>query len=115
MRVLIVLVLATTLVTTAQAGTNYPALKDYPVASCIKPDKPAAPGQTTVQVVPTGSGAITTVSGNPKDYNKQVAAYNAALHAYTDCIRDYAANGQADMDQIRDKVNKAVLASQEPN
>ena len=100
----------------AKAGTNFPALKDYPAPACVKPAKPAPPGQATVRVTPLGpSGSVKSVSGDARDYNKEVAAYNTALHDYTDCMRDYVANAQTDMDGIRDKVNKAVVAAQAPD
>ena len=94
----------------AYAGTNFPALKDYPAPNCVKPDKPTAPGPVTVKVVPGAGGMVTTVTGNKeiKKYNEQVAQYNVALHDYTGCMNDYVANAQADMDMIRLKVNQAV-------
>jgi hypothetical protein len=103
-------------IASAEAGTNFPALKEYPAPSCVRPVKPASPGQATVQVTPLGpSGSVKTVKGDVKDYNKQVAAYNTALHDYTNCMRDYVANAQTDLDAIRDKVNKAVVAAQAPD
>ncbi len=113
-RIAMALILMALSVVVAQAGTNLPALADYPAPSCIKPEKPAPPGQVTVQVVPMAGGSVKTVSGDTKDYNEQVAHYNTALHDYTACTNDYVANAQADMNLIRDKANKAVLAGQEP-
>ena len=115
-RIAATLILTALGMASAEAGTNFPALKDYPAPTCVRPVKPTPPGAATVRVTPLGpSGSVKTVSGGAKDYNKQVAAYNTALHDYTGCMRDYVANAQADMDAIRDKVNKAVLAAQAPD
>ena len=93
---------------TAMAGTNFPALADYPAPGCIKPgDKPTL--QTaTPKTVPAGGVTISTGARDVKDYNKQVAQYNAALQDYTVCMNAYVANAQADMDAIRNRVNQAV-------
>jgi hypothetical protein len=86
----------------AYAGTNFPALSDYPAPNCAKAEKPTdVPGMK--------------MSEDPVAYNKrirqhndQIVQYNTALHDYTNCMNDYVANAQADMDAIRVKVNKAV-------
>jgi hypothetical protein len=59
--------------------------------------------------------SITTgAAKNTKDYNKQVDEYNAALQLYTACMNAYVDNAQADMNAIRDKVNKAVEQGKVP-
>ena len=92
----------------AVAGTNFPALADYPAPSCAKPgDKPVL-ARSAPREVSAGGVNFNTGARNVKDYNQQVAQYNAALHDYTACMEAYVANGQADMDAIRTKVNQAV-------
>ena len=58
--------------------------------------------------------SINTGNRDLRDYNKQVAEYNVALNDYADCMNAYVANGQADMDSIRDRVNKAVADGKLP-
>lgn len=100
--------------TTGQAGTNFPALEDYPVPNCVRPgDKPTL-ARDAPRVVSAGGVSFTTGTRDVKDYNKQVADYNAALQTYTACMNAYVDNGQADMNAIRDKVNKAVAQGKVP-
>ena len=99
---------------TAQAGTNFPPLADYPVPSCVKPgDKPTMTGEAR-RVVPAGGVSITTGGRDVKGYNERIAAYNTTLAAYTACMNAYVDNAQADMNAIRDKVNQAVTAGKIP-
>jgi hypothetical protein len=92
----------------AQAGTNLPGLADYPGPNCTRPgDKPVL-ARDTPRVVSAGGMSINTGTRDVKDYNKQIAQYNAALQDYTACMNAYVANGQADMDTIRNKVNQSV-------
>ena|SRR5215469_4673012 len=116
-RIVMALIMAILGASVAQAGTNYPALADYPAPSCVKPDKPTPPGPVTVKVVSAGGAMVQTVTGNKeiKKYNEQVAQYNTALHDYTVCMNDYVTNAQADMDMIRVKVNKAVADGKVPD
>jgi hypothetical protein len=88
----------------AMAGTNFPALADYPVPNCGKGEKPAD--------VPKMKNGDDPVAYNKKiqEHNAQIAEYNIALHDYVGCMNAYVANAQADMDLIRDKVNKSVAA-----
>ena len=99
----------------AAAGTNFPSLADYPAPNCTRPgDKPVM-AKDAPRVVSAGGVSITTGSGkNTKDYNKQVDQYNVALQDYTACMNAYVDNGQADMNAIRDKVNKAVEQGKVP-
>ena len=100
--------------TAASAGTNFPALANYPGPNCAKPGaKPELPPVTS-STVQSGSVTVTNTGRNVKKYNKQVTQYNDALHAYTACMNAYVANGQADMDMIRDKVNQAVAEGKVP-
>jgi hypothetical protein len=100
---------------TALAGTNYPALSDYPAPNCAKPgDKPVM-AHDAPKVVQAGGGlTFNTGTRDVKGYNERVAAYNAALAAYTACMNAYVDNAQADMNTIRDKVNQAIAAGKEP-
>ena len=60
----------------ASAGTNFPALADYPAPNCIRPGaEPALPPVTT-NTVSSGSVTVTNTGRDVKDYNKQVAQYN---------------------------------------
>lgn len=94
--------------TAASAGTNFPALANYPEPNCTRPGaKPQLPPITT-STVQSGSVTVSNTGRDVKGYNKKVTQYNDALHAYTACMNAYVANGQADMDTIRDKVNQAV-------
>lgn len=98
----------------ASAGTNFPALAGYPEPSCAKPGaKPELPPVRT-STVQSGSVTVTNTGRDVKGYNKQVAQYNETLHAYTACMNAYVANAQADMDMIRDKVNRAVAQGKVP-
>lgn len=99
----------------AQAGTNFPALKDYPGPDCAKPgDKPVM-AQEAAKVVPAGGNLnFSTGSRDVKGYNERVAQYNLALAAYTRCMDAYVDNAQADMNAIRDRVNQAVSAGKVP-
>ena len=98
----------------AQAGTNFPVLKDYPAPDCVKPgDKPAM-AKEAPKVVDAGGVSITTGGRDVKGYNERVAAYNVALGAYTSCMNAYVDNAQADINAIRDKVNQAVTAGKDP-
>ena len=58
--------------------------------------------------------SINTGTRDVKEYNKQIAQYNAALQDYTACMNAYVANGQADMDAIRAKVNQSVEQGKNP-
>jgi hypothetical protein len=92
----------------AEAGTNFPALTDYPVPNCAKAEKPA-----DVPEFKSGED-VAAYTRRIKQHNDAVARYNTMLHDYTACMNDYVANAQADMNLIRDKANKAV-AGQAPN
>jgi hypothetical protein len=92
----------------AIAGTNLPALADYPAPNCVRPgDKPVL-ARDAPRVVSAGGMSINTGTRDVKEYNKQISRYNAALQDYTACMNAYVANGQADMDAIRTKVNQSV-------
>jgi hypothetical protein len=88
--------------TAAQAGTNFPALADYPAPNCARVDKP-----DDVAAIKLGEDPV-AYNKRIKQHNDQVVRYNAALHDYTACMNDYVANAQADMNLIRDKANKAA-------
>ena len=106
--ILVGLMLAASGATGAMAGTNLPALADYPAPSCARPgDKPVL-ARDAPRVVSAGGMSINTGTRDVKEYNKQIAQYKAALQDYTACMNLYVANGQADMDVIRSKVNQSV-------
>ena len=94
----------------AFAGTNYPAIADYPAPNCIKPgEKPELPPNVP-RSVQAGNLTINSGGRDLRAYNNSVAEYNIALNDYTTCMNAYVANAQTDIDMIRDKVNKAVAA-----
>jgi hypothetical protein len=98
----------------AMAGTNFPALADYPAPTCVKPgDKPVLPGAAP-KTIPAGGMSFNTGARDVKDYNESVARYNTALRDYTACMNAYVANGQADIDMIRGKVNQSVEQARIP-
>jgi hypothetical protein len=111
---IIALVLTASLSGVAMAGTNFPSLTDYPAPNCIRPgDKPVM-AKDAPRMVSAGGVSFTTGAKNTKDYNKQVDQYNAALQDYTVCMNAYVDNAQADMNAIKDKVNKAVEQGKVP-
>jgi len=107
-RIAMALVLTASSVVTAQAGTNFPALADYPAPNCARVEKPDDVGTIKIGEDPVA------YNKRIKQHNDQVTRYNTALHDHTACMNDYVANAQADMNLIRDKANKAV-AEQTPN
>ena len=107
-RIPMTLVLLASSAMAAQAGTNFPALADYPAPNCAKMEKP-----DDVAAIKIGEDPA-AYNRRIKQHNDQVARYNTALHDHTACMNDYVANAQADMNLIRDKANKAV-AEQTPN
>ncbi len=98
----------------AAAGTNFPALADYPAPNCIKPGEQPVMPHATPKTVSAGGMSINTGTRDVRDYNKQVAQYNVALQDYTVCMNAYVANAQADMDAIRAKVNQSVEQGKAP-
>jgi hypothetical protein len=101
-RIVLVLALIGSTTLGAQAGTNYPALADYPAANCARPEKPGDSAEYKV------GEDVTVFNRRIKKHNEQVAQYNGDLHQYTACMNDYVTNAQADMNLIRDKANKAA-------
>jgi hypothetical protein len=95
--------------TVAYAGTNFPALSDYPAPNCAKAEKP-----TEVPGIKIGEDPV-AYNKRIRQHNDQIVQYNTALHDYTACMNDYVANAQADMDAIRVKVNKAVADGKAPD
>jgi hypothetical protein len=101
-RIVTALVLMAWIVQAAQAGTNLPALADYPAPNCAKAEKP-------VDVPEFKSGDdVAAYARRIRQHNEAVSRYNTMLHDYTACMNDYVANAQADMNLIRDKANKAA-------
>lgn len=89
----------------AMAGTNFPPLAGYPSPDCAKMEMP-----NDVPAMKIGEDPV-AYDKKIKQHNEQVARYNVALHDYSACMNAYVANAQADMDLIRDKVNKSVAAA----
>lgn len=79
----------------ADAGTNFPALKDYPAAACAKP-------------APLPKQPVTTVAAEVQRYNVLIATYNKAGAAYVACVNAYVANANRDMEIIRQKSRAAT-------
>ena len=78
----------------ADAGSNFPALKDYPASACVKP-------------APLPKQPVTTVAAEVQRYNVLIATYNKAGAAYVACVNAYVANANRDMDIIRQKSRDA--------
>lgn len=104
-KIMLALIIAVAGATGAQAGTNLPALADYPAPNCGKAEKPG-----DIPAMKIGEDPV-AYNKKIKQHNDQVAQYNTALHDYAACMNTYVANAQADLDLIRDKVNKAVTAA----
>ena len=85
----------------AQAGTNLLALADYPAANCVRPEKPAKPGN------PPDGAEITP-------YNAKIAAYNREAQAFVTCVNSYVANANADMALIHAKSQAASDSGNAP-
>lgn len=83
------------------AGTNFPALKDYPAASCIKP-------------APLPKQPVTTIAAEIERYNVLIANYNKAGKAYVTCVNEYVGNANRDMDIIRQKSRAATDEANRP-
>ena len=77
----------------ADAGTNFPALSDYPAPACVKPG--------SMPALPTGSQS----SHAANETTNKIAQYGAAQQAYIGCMNAYVARSKADLDLIRSKVD----------
>ena len=86
---------------TAAAGTNFPALKDYPAAACTKP-------------APLPRKPITTNPAEIGRYNDLIANYNKAGKTYVECVNAYVSNANRDMDIIRQKSRVATDEANRP-
>ena len=104
-KIILALTMAASSAMAAEAGTNFPALADYPAPNCAKAEKP-----DDVAAFKIGEDPV-AYNKRIKQHNEAVARYNTTLHDYTACMNDYVANAQADMNLIRDKANKAAAAS----
>ena len=85
----------------AAPGTNFPALKDYPAASCVKPQ-------------PLPKQPVTTNAVEIQRYNVLIANYNKAGAAYVACVNEYVGNANRDMDIIRQKSRAATDEANRP-
>jgi len=97
----------------ANAGTNFTPLADYPLPACAKPSvAPQPPPAQTERVVMANGMTVKTVSGGQSvlDYNKRIAQSNAEQSNYTDCMNAYVVNAQADIDMIREILNRTLAA-----
>ena len=79
----------------ADVGTNFPALKDYPTSTCVKP-------------APLPKQPVTTNATEIQRYNVLVANYNKLGNAYVACVNAYVGNANRDMDIIRQKSRAAT-------
>jgi hypothetical protein len=108
-RIFLALAVAAPIAAPAHAGTNFPAVNDYPPPKCAKPG--SAP---VLQSSMRGQGFTGLTSGSSPDpdavadYNERLARYNAAQLAYHACINAYVANAQLDLNLIRSKSGKPV-------
>ena len=84
------------------AGTNFPALKDYPAATCVKPE-------------PLPKQPVTTVAAEVQRYNVLIATYNKTGKAYVACVNEYVGNANRDMEIIRQKSRAATDEANRPN
>jgi len=85
----------------AAAGSNFPALKDYPAAACTKP-------------APLPKKPVTTIATEIQRYNVLIANYNKAGKTYVECVNAYVANANGDMDIIRQKSRAATDEANRP-
>ena len=94
----------------ARAGTNFPAVKDYPPPNCVKPGPaPVLPSDDGASQRGFNSLINNRSSGDAvTEYNGKVARYNAAQFSYHACINAYVANAQLDLNMIRSKAGKPV-------
>ena len=83
------------------AGTNFPALKDYPATTCTKP-------------APLPRKPITTSNMEIGRYNDLIANYNKLGKTYVECVNAYVANANHDMDIIRQKSRAATDEANRP-
>ena len=85
----------------ADAGSNFPALKDYPAAACVKPE-------------PLPKKPITTSNVEIERYNVLIANYNKIGKAYVACVNAYVGNANRDMEIIRQKSRAATDEANRP-
>jgi hypothetical protein len=85
----------------ASAGTNFPALKDYPAATCAKP-------------APLPKKPVTTIAAEIERYNVLIGNFNKAGKAYVACVNEYVGNANRDMDIIRQKSRAATDEANRP-
>ena len=83
------------------AGTNFPALKDYPAAACTKP-------------APLPKKPITTIAAEIERYNVLIGNYNKVGKVYVECVNAYVGNANRDMDIIRQKSRAATDEANRP-
>jgi hypothetical protein len=59
------------------------------------------------------AAAQVTAGSNIKvrQYNTAVLGYNTAIKNFNDCMNGYVANGNADMQRIKQKLDEAVAAA----
>ena len=85
----------------AAAGSNFPVLKDYPAAACIKP-------------APLPKQPVTTIGAEIERYNVLIGNYNKAGKTYVECVNAYAGNANRDMEIIRQKSRAATDEANRP-
>jgi hypothetical protein len=97
------MVLATPASAQVSAGSNI-GLSQYPGPDCTRPATPLAPTASD-KANPDG------FNSKVRQYNTAVLGYNAAIKNFNDCMNFYVANGNADMQRIKQKLDEAIAAA----
>jgi hypothetical protein len=84
-------------------GSNI-GLGQYPGPNCTKPAAPVAPSSSD-KANPDGFNI------KVRQYNAAVLGYNDAIKNFNDCMNFYVANGNADMQRIKQKLDDAIAAA----
>ncbi len=75
-------------------GSNL-GVMGYPSHDCSKPTEPFKPYSSNSQ-------------WEIDSYNSDVELYNSQLQQYTDCIDEFVENAKNDINQIKEKAQKAI-------
>ena len=88
-------------------GSNI-GLTQYPGPNCTKPVQPPLPGAPPKA---DDKPAVEAFNTKVAKYNAEVAAYNGASKSFDNCMQAYIANGNADMQRIKQKLDESVAAA----
>lgn len=99
--VAVVFAVTVSIVTPVDAGTNFPAVKNYPAPNCPKPGRPAILSDHHY-------GGNVSAEAWPIAAEANQAYISAAQLAYAACIDAYVASAQADMALIRSNASTAA-------